>query len=224
MSQILALVPGYNEEAGIGKVVQGVSPHLPVLVVDDGSKDSTADKAREAGAEVIRQEPNQGKGVALRRGFNLALERGYDAILTLDADGQHDPDEVPRFLTKFEETHADLIIGARDFSQMPIVRRVSNTFARTSFSWTVGQSIPDNQSGYRLIGRSLLEKLKDSDEMGFEFEVEMIVTCVRDEMRLEWVPISTIYADEESHIDPWQHTVSFLRILRKARAMMKARS
>lgn len=223
MSRVLALVPGYNEEAGIGRVVTGTKPFLPVLVVDDGSKDATSERAREAGAEVHRQEPNAGKGVALRTGFQLALEQGYDAVLTLDADGQHDPTEIPRFTECFQKTEADLIIGARDFSKMPFIRRMSNKFARTTFSWVVGQHIADNQSGYRLIARPLLEKLIESDEMGFEFEVEMIVTCVRDGMRLEWVPISTIYAGEESHIDPWQHTKSFLRILQKARGMMKPR-
>ena len=97
-SRILALVPGYNEERGIAAVVRGVLPHLPLLVVDDGSKDATASRAEEAGARVHRQVPNQGKGAALRAGFRIALEEGYDAVLTLDADGQHDPEEIPRFV------------------------------------------------------------------------------------------------------------------------------
>jgi glycosyltransferase involved in cell wall biosynthesis len=221
VSGILALVPGYNEERGIARVVEGVKPHLPLLVVDDGSKDATADRAEAAGARVHRQIPNQGKGAALRAGFRIALEEGYDAVLTLDADGQHAPAEIPRFVECFGKTQAELIIGARDFSRMPLVRKLSNQFARATFSWAVGRSIQDNQSGYRLIARPLLELLARSDEGGFEFEVEMIATCIREDMRLEWVPISTIYADEKSHIDPVAHTVNFLRILKKARGIVR---
>ena len=93
---IVALIPGYNEAPRIGAVVRGALEHLPVIVVDDGSSDGTADVAREAGATVIEQRPNQGKGAALRAGFRRALDDGGDAILTLDADGQHDPREIPR--------------------------------------------------------------------------------------------------------------------------------
>lgn len=220
-ARILALVPGYNEERGIAAVVAGVLPHLPILVVDDGSKDATAERAAASGARVHRQIPNQGKGAALRSGFRLALEEAYDAVLTLDADGQHAPEEIPRFVECYARTGAELVIGARDFSRMPLVRRISNHFARLSFSAAVGRRIEDNQSGYRLIAAPLLERLVESEERGFEFEVEMIATCIREEMRLEWVPISTIYGGEESHIDPLAHTLNFLRILRKARGMVR---
>lgn len=219
--RILALVPGYNEERGIAAVVAGVQPHLPVVVVDDGSKDATAARAEAAGARVLRQVPNQGKGAALRAGFRLGLTEAFDAVLTLDADGQHDPAEIPRFVDCYTRTRAELVIGARDFSRMPFVRRMSNHFARATFSAAVGRRIEDNQSGYRLIGAPLLARLVESEERGFEFEVEMIATCIREGMRLEWVPISTIYGEEESHIDPLAHTVNFLRILRKARALVR---
>jgi glycosyltransferase involved in cell wall biosynthesis len=222
MRDVIALVPGYNEETRIADVIREASAHLPVLVVDDGSRDRTAEVAEEAGAAVIRQRPNQGKGAALRAGFRQALEEGAAAVLTLDADGQHDPAEIPSFLSRFAETGAELIIGARDFRQMPFVRRMSNRFARATFSQVVGRPILDNQSGYRLIAAPLLRLLQDSREQGFEFEVEMIVVCVREQMRLEWVPIRTIYGDEGSHISPFAHTANFLRILRKARRMLDA--
>ena len=99
--RILALIPGYEEGPRIGRVVEAARRHLPVLVVDDGSTDDTAARAEAAGARVIRQVPNQGKGAALRAGFRLALDEGWDAVLTLDADGQHDPDEIPRFVAAF---------------------------------------------------------------------------------------------------------------------------
>ena len=220
--KVLAVIPGYNEEAGIAAVVRESRAILPVLVVDDGSRDRTADMAEAAGAQVLRQRPNQGKGAALRAGFRYALEHGFDAIITLDADGQHDPSEITKFLERHEATGAELVIGARDFGKMPFVRRLSNRFARASFSRVVGRPILDNQSGYRLISAPLLRLLQNSEEQGFEFEVEMIVVCVREGMRLEWVPIRTIYGEEKSHISPLAHTANFLRILRKARRMLRS--
>jgi glycosyltransferase involved in cell wall biosynthesis len=214
---LLALIPAYNEAAHIADVVTGVRAHLPALVVDDGSTDDTAARAEGAGATLLRQVPNQGKGAALRAGFRQALDEGYDAVLTLDADGQHDPAEIPKFLHAYAACQADLIIGARDFSQMPPIRRLSNTVGRWAFSWAIGQPIHDNQSGYRLIGRRLLEAVLISSEHGFEFEVEMIVTCVQRGFTLGWVPIRTIYADEGSHIHPWHHTVNFFRMVRQTR-------
>jgi glycosyltransferase involved in cell wall biosynthesis len=170
---------------------------------------------------VLRQRPNQGKGAALQAGFRWAIEARYEAVVTLDADGQHDPAELPRFLQAYQAHRADLIIGTRDFSQMPPIRRVANTLGRWLFSWALGQSVRDNQSGYRLISRQLLEAMLDSDEQGFQFEVEMIVVCVRRGFTLEWVPIRTIYADETSHINPWQHIVEFMRMIWQTRQRVR---
>src|SRR5512147_1986690 len=136
--KILTVIPANNEAGGITPVIQGARAHLPVLVVDDGSKDATSQVARAAGADVLRQEPNQGKGQALKTGFRRALELGYDAVLTMDADGQHDPAEIPAFLERFSAGQGDLIIGARDYRLMPIVRRCSNTVGRWTFSWAIG--------------------------------------------------------------------------------------
>ncbi|HEU5204128.1 MAG TPA: glycosyltransferase family 2 protein, partial [Candidatus Limnocylindrales bacterium] len=147
-------MPGYNEGPRIGPVVRAAADHLPVLVVDDGSKDDTADQARAAGATVLEQRPNLGKGAALRLGFERAIADGYDAVLTLDADGQHDPAEIPRFIGAYEvEPRPDLVIGRRNFRTMPPTRRLANELGGRAFSWAVGRPIPDNQSGYRLIGR-----------------------------------------------------------------------
>ena len=215
---IVALIPGYNEAARIGTVVLSAREHLPVLVVDDGSTDTTADRAREAGATVLRQEPNQGKGAALRTGFRRALEDGADAILTLDADGQHDPAEIPRFLEAWRrEPRPDLVIGRRSFRAMPPIRRLSNELGRIAFSRAVGRDIPDNQSGYRLVSRRLAEATLASDEAGFAFEVEQITTCIRMGGAIAWVPIRTIYAGAPSHIRPLAHVREFIRIVRQAR-------
>ncbi len=220
--KVLALIPAYNEAARVAEVVTGARAHLPVLVVDDGSTDDTAARAEEAGADVLRQVPNRGKGVALQAGFVYALDEGYEAVLTLDADGQHDPAEIPQFLDVYATRHTDLIIGARDFRHMPPIRRLSNTVGRWTFSWAMGQPIRDNQSGYRLISRRLLEALLASSETGFEFEVEMIVLCIQGGFRLDWVPIRTIYAGEGSHIQPWHHTVNFFRMVWQTRRSIQS--
>jgi glycosyltransferase involved in cell wall biosynthesis len=221
--RVLAVIPAYEEGPRVAAVVTGALAHLPVLVVDDGSGDDTAERARAAGASVLVQDPNQGKGAALRAGFARALADGCEAVLTLDADGQHDPAEIPAFLAAYAAARPDLVIGRRDFRRMPPVRRLSNELGGRAFSWAVGESIPDNQSGYRLLGRRLMEALADSAEQGFEFEVEMITTCVREGWPIAWVPIRTIYAGEPSHIRPWAHVREFVGIVRKARRDVRAR-
>ncbi len=218
---VLALIPAYNEATRVAPVVEGAARHLPVLVVDDGSKDNTVAVAEAAGATVLRQVPNQGKGAALRAGMRWALDTGYAAVITLDADGQHDPAEIPAFLDNYAATSADLIIGARDFSQMPGARRIANTLGRWSFSWALGQTVQDNQSGYRLLSRRMMESTLHSQEHGFEFEVEMIVTCVQNGYRLEWVPIRTIYGNQGSHIDPLTHAREFSRLVLETRRRMR---
>ena len=217
----LILIPAFNEELNIQTVVESALSYYPVLVIDDGSIDRTADLAKSVGALVIHQQPNQGKGVALRLGFHHALDGDYETILTLDADGQHDPAEIPQFIECYTTHHPDLIIGQRDFNKMPIIRRLANTIGGLSLSWALGQQIHDNQSGYRLISRRLLDLLVTSEESGFEFEVEMIVTCLRSNFHLEWVPIRTIYAKERSHIVPYRHVLGFYRMVWQARKQMQ---
>lgn len=218
---VVAIIPAHDEGPRIGAVASAAVHHLPVLVVDDGSGDDTAVRAAAAGADVVAQRPNQGKGAALRAGFREALARGCEAVVTLDADGQHDPAEIPRFLAARERAASDLIVGRRDFRRMPPVRRLANDLGGIAFSWAVGRPIPDNQSGYRLISRRLMEALLDSDEPGFEFEVEMITTAIRAGFEIDWVPIRTIYAGEPSHIRPLAHLRSFLRVVRKARRQVR---
>ena len=218
---ILALIPAYNEARRVSTVVTTACQYLPVLVVDDGSTDDTAAVATLSGATVLSQRPNQGKGVALKTGFLKAIAEGYAAVLTLDADGQHDLAEIPKFLQAYQEQEVDLIIGARDFSQIPPVRRVANTLGRWSFSWAVGRPVQDNQSGYRLISRRLMEAMLASQEHGFQFEVEMFVVCVQKGYALDWVPIRTIYAGESSHIQPLQHVVEFTRMVLQTRKRIK---
>jgi glycosyltransferase involved in cell wall biosynthesis len=221
MDKVIALIPAYNADRFVGEVVTRARKHIEVVVVNDGSKDRTAEVARSAGALVIDQIPNQGKGVALQRGFRYGIEQNIAALITLDADGQHDPDEIPKFVEKYRANRADLIIGARNFSQMPLVRRISNTVGRSAFSWAMGRKIRDNQSGYRLLSRRMMEAVLGSAERGFEFEMDMIVVCVKNGWPLEWVPIRTIYADEKSNIKPLQHVKHFFRMVIHTRKALR---
>jgi glycosyltransferase involved in cell wall biosynthesis len=218
---LIALIPAYQEGPRIGPVVEAASRHLPVVVIDDGSRDDTAARAEDAGATVLRQIPNAGKGAALRSGFRLALERRVSAVVTLDADGQHDPAEIPLFVDAFRARRPELIVGRRDFDQMPALRRLSNVAGGLTLSAALGRTVPDNQSGYRLIGRVLMRAMLESDESGFEFEVEMIARCIALGLPIEWVPIRTIYAGEPSHIEPWRHLREFLRVTAKARRIAR---
>jgi glycosyltransferase involved in cell wall biosynthesis len=221
MNLVIALIPGYQEGPRIAAVVAAARQRLPVVVVDDGSTDDTAAQAEAAGATVIRQVSNQGKGAALREGFRHALALGVDAVITLDADGQHDPAEIPRFLAAFEAARPELIVGRRDFRRMPPVRRISNTIGGLILSAAVGRAIPDNQSGYRLVGPRLMAALLESDEDGFAFEVEMIARCIALDLPMAWVPIRTIYAGEPSHIRPLAHFASFVGAARDARRIVR---
>ncbi len=205
-------------------------------------------EAAAAGAQVLRLEPNRGKGAALKAGFRWALGSAEDiagrgdgaargdgnvataagpavpwaALLTLDGDGQHDPAEIPEFLKAWHRTGADLVIGMRDYRHMPPIRWFTNSVSRKLFSRALGEHIPDNQSGYRLHGRRIAEAALASEEQGFAFEVEEIAICVGRGYRLAWVPIETIYGTEKSDIKPWTHFRSFMRVTGRARARVKA--
>lgn len=218
---IVALIPAYNAEAFVADVIRKARKHVPVIAVNDGSRDGTLAELRKTDAIVIDQQPNQGKGVALRTGFRAALQQGADAVIQLDADGQHDPTEIPLFIEKHFTTAADLIIGERDFGGMPLVRRVSNTVGRSAFSWAVGRNIRDNQSGYRLLSRRLIEAVLESKEQGYEFEMDMILIAVKRGWPIAGVPIRTIYGEEVSNIKPMQHVVHFFRMVRNARRAIR---
>lgn len=209
-SNILVLVPAWNEASRISPILEAFRDSQPVLVVDDGSSDGTADVARGVGVEVVVHPQNVGKGVALSTGFTWALERGYDAVLTLDADGQHDPTEALKFIEAFERGEGDLIIGRRDFREMPLYRAFGNGVGTWMLSKVLGVKIHDNQCGYRLYTRKLLEAV-DLKRTGFEFEVEAVVEAVAAGLEIGWVDVRTIYGiDKKSYFHPFHDSVKFL--------------
>jgi len=220
---IVALIPAYNEIEHVAEVVQRTLTHLPVVVIDDGSTDDSGAVAAEAGATVLRHPENRGKGAALATGIRWALEHDCEAVVTLDADGQHDPDEIPIFLEAYRRDLADMIIGRRDFSQMPFWNQLGNRLGNRILSWALRHPIPDNQCGFRLLNRRAMETLR-FNTAGFEFEVEMIVQAVIAGLRLAWVPIRTIYAGESSHYRRFWDSVEFVKTALRARQRVKLRN
>lgn len=209
-SNHVALIPAWNEASRIPGVIQRAKEWMPVLVVDDGSVDGSGPAAEAAGATVIRHEFNRGKGAALLTGFHWALSRGFDGVVTLDADGQHDPSEIGSFLQLQSEAGADLVIGRRDFSQMPFPRSVTNPFGSWLLGNVLGTTIYDNQCGFRLYQRPVLE-LADKDALGFEFEVNIIMETVMAGLKLVWVDVRTIYGiGKASYFHPIRDSAQFM--------------
>ncbi|MGB2897073.1 MAG: glycosyltransferase family 2 protein [Anaerolineales bacterium] len=215
-SNVIVLIPAWNEAIRIRPILEVFRDSQPVLLVDDGSSDDTAAVAREVGVNVVVHPQNMGKGVALSTGFAWALERGYDAVLTLDADGQHDPEEAPKFIEAYERGEGDLIIGRREFREMPLIRALGNRISTWMLSRVLGIKIYDNQCGYRLYSSKLLETV-DLERPGFEFEVEVIVETVAAGLKIGWVPVRTIYGiDKKSYFHPVHDSLQVLDMIRVA--------
>jgi glycosyltransferase involved in cell wall biosynthesis len=187
-------------------------------VIDDGSTDGTADAARQAGAEVQILPRNHGKGAALRVAFEMLFGRGFDAVVTLDADGQHLPEEIPCLLAAADG--AELVLGTRDhlFAHMGCLRRSSNCLSSRAISLLAGQSLSDVQTGFRLYTRRLIETT-GFPETGFDAESAIVVRAARRGMRIRPVPIALGFADGRttSHYKPVADS------LRIARAVIRAR-
>ena len=226
MKRVMAILPAYNEEAHLPDVLTELKQYIEtILVIDDGSVDRTVEIARDLGVNVLSRGYNLGVGQTTRDGLAWALDRGFDAAVMLDSDGQHKPSEITRFLEKFERDHNRLIIGARDYKQMPLRRRIPNTFGRWMLSSAIREYLPDNQSGYRLVEKELIVKLLDTKESGFNFMVEMIILCLASGWEIGWVPISTIYGDEKSHQSALYQIKGFIKMCRQAqREVRKQRS
>ncbi len=218
MKRIMAMLPAYNEEAHLPEVLTELKQYIEtILVIDDGSVDRTVEIARDMGVNVLSRGYNLGVGQTTRDGLAWALDKGFDAAVMLDSDGQHKPGEITRFLEKFERDRNRLIIGARDYKQMPLRRRIPNTFGRWMLSRAVSQYLPDNQSGYRLVEKELILKLLETKESGFNFMVEMITICLASGWEIGWVPISTIYGDEKSHQSAVYQIKGFTKMCFQAR-------
>jgi glycosyltransferase involved in cell wall biosynthesis len=206
---IAALIPAHNARETIGAVVSGTKRHVGyVLVVDDGSDDGTGNEAARAGAVVIRHLNNRGKGEALVTGFRFLAARGFDAVLTLDADGQHDPDDIPGLISRFEGGQAGIVIGTRmaDRAKIPRYRLIPNLVGNFFLSRASGQPIQDSQCGMRIYAARVLEMITVTSSR-FDAEAELLIKAGRLGFTFAFVPISTIYREGgRSHFIPVKDT------------------
>jgi len=210
------VIPAFNAAAHLGSVIERASQFIPVsriIVVDDGSSDATERAARESGAVVLRHLQNQGKGAALETGIAEAARMGMEFAITMDADGQHSPDEIPRFLAKEAETAADIIVGDRmaDRKDMPGDRIFANRVTSWFVSCRARVHIPDSQNGYRLIRASLYRELRVKAKR-YAAESELLIKAGRRGARIDSVRVATIYAGEKSSVHPVIDTLRFLRM------------
>lgn len=213
--KLVAVIPAKDAAGTIGDVVRSLRSKFPdgeVVVVDDGSTDATKATAQEAGAVVVRHEINQGKGAALQSGFDEALRRGADAVLALDADGQHDVNAAPGLVAALAD--ADLVIGSRerDRTGMPWLRRKTNDVTTWWTSYLAGQRVPDSQSGYRAIKAPVIRAVRPMSRR-FEYESEFLVRAARQGFRIGQAPIPTLYNAPGSHINPVRDTARFIRLV-----------
>lgn len=213
MLNVAALVPAYQAAAHLGEVLlrlAALEPPPHVLVVDDGSRDATARVAGDFGAEVIGFAANRGKGHALLAGFEHL--RRFDAVVTLDADGQHPPERLPAFVAA-AEAGADLVLGARAITpEMPFARRFANRFSSAWCTAIAGQPIRDSQCGYRLYRRAVLERTPVRASR-YEVETEMAVRAARLGFRVAEVEVPTVYGDETSHLSPTRDVPRILAMM-----------
>ena len=219
-AQIAAVIPAYREERHVGEVVLRTRAQLDyVLVVDDGSSDQTALHAQEAGAEVIVHPRNRGKGEAIKTGLRHWFDRQMEFVIILDADGQHRPEEIDRFVAAaVAPAGPKFLIGNRmgDVAHMPALRRMVNRYMSRRISRVCGQEIPDTQCGFRMLHRDLIPEMFGGAER-FDYETEMLFFASRKGHRIDSVPISTVYSDEVSSIHPVRDTVRFLKLMQRYR-------
>lgn len=194
--KLAVLIPALNEEAAIRGVVESVLAVCPDLIlVDDGSTDATLERIADLPLTLIRHDRPRGKGEALRAGFRRALELGFDAVVTMDGDGQHVAADIPRLLAAARQYPDHLVLAARVINRhrQPFYRRWANHFADWGIGWACGQRLIDTQSGQRYYPRAALE-LADIATEGFVFESEIIIEANwRRGLRVVAIPIESRY-------------------------------
>lgn len=211
------ILPGYNVGRHLAQVVadiRAVQPDVHILVVDDGSADDTSEVARACGVDLEVHAPNRGKGAALATGFAWALREQLEWVFTMDADGQHLPTEMAGFLEAAHREQLDVVVGNRmDARQdMPWLREQTNLFTSWVVSRLAGVSIRDSQNGYRLLRVACLEGL-DLRTTRYDTESEILVRLARRGCRIGSAPVTTVYGDEKSSINPFIDTGRFFRLV-----------
>ena len=209
------VIPAYDSQDSVARAAAGALAHCrAVLVVDDGSRDDTSACAAAAGAQVIRHDVNRGKGAALRTGFSRMRQMGAEAVVTMDADLQHDANDIPRFVEAFRQRGADLIIGSREagFGEMTPGRRLGNRFSCGALRFFTGLELTDSQSGFRLYSGRFLDGLVLRRD-AYDAEMEALLVAARGRRRIETIRIATGLPDgsSTSYYRAWLDTYRICR-------------
>ena len=221
LDKICILIPAYNAQETLGSVLKKIEIlKIDTIVVYDGSSDGTKKVASEIGVHFLRHPFNLGKGAALQTGFQYALQRGYEVIITLDADGQHDPSEIPSLLRIFQSVSPDILIASRaaEFGKMTFLRRFWNRLGMRAVARLCHRDITDSQSGFRLIRAEVIREIHLSASR-FEMELELLIRACKKGFSVLSVPINTQSVDGtgSSHfrpvVDTWLVCRVFLRNL-----------
>jgi glycosyltransferase involved in cell wall biosynthesis len=209
------VIPTYNNQNTLSGVIDSVLEYTDrIIVVNDGATDKTEEiLERYSQITVVKHESNKGKGVALRTGFKKALELGYRYVITIDSDGQHNPDELPAFLEKIESEHDSLIVGARNMEQSSVPGKSSfgHKFSNFWYKVETGIDLPDTQSGYRLYPVEKLKGMKFFTNK-FEFEIEVIVRAAWRGINVTSVPVSVVYFPKETRVTHFRPVRDFTRV------------
>lgn len=197
LMKIVAVIPAYNEESRIEQVIAQARPYVDsVLVIDDGSTDATASVASRSGARVLQHVENCGAGAATMTGICAARLLHANVLITLDADGQHDPKDIPALLKPVIDGSVDVVFANR-FSQrnrIPLIRRFYNSIGNFVTFAATGRWIEDSQCGFKVFGPKALREI-DLRMSGFEFCTEVVRESVQHRWRTVQVPIKVIYSE-----------------------------
>ena len=213
--RICVIIPTYNESRAIASLINQITTFgLEVVIIDDGSTDDTVKIALGCGVKILTNSKNMGKGASLIKGYNFALAQGFDAVISMDGDGQHAPDDLLAFIQKAEVSESVLIVGNRmgAIKKMPVLRVVTNYLMSKFISLIVKQHIPDTQCGFRLVKKELLTQI-DLSTSKYETESEVLIKAAHLGFKIESIPVRTIYSGQKSQINPLIDTLRFLRFI-----------
>lgn len=223
--KVCIVIPAYNESRNIQRIINEINKlklDLKIIVVDDGSTDETLNLAKDFCAICIANKKNLGKGSSLIKGFDYALNEGFDLIITMDGDMQHLPSDIPNFLDFYQQSKCDILVGNRmlNTKNMPILRLLTNWIMSIFISSLCKQNIPDTQCGFRLINKEALKKI-DFETKRYEIESELLIKAAKKGFRIKSIPINTVYLGQKSQINPFIDTFRFINFVFKQIFMKK---